>query len=150
MGRILAGLLLLCLAMDMMYLGSAAVGIFRTFPSHGVVIDEDLMVWEDAAGTIPLVDLDFDYPRPGGNVTVIVYVQNMGNWPARITIRTSEWVPVEASTYMNLVTYYLGEPIPPMAIIPLYLQLRVHSDVTGITAFSFTILIDIEAVIPPD
>lgn len=127
-----------------------AAGLAAEIPSGGAVVVEGIEVWLDPAGTAPVESVDWDYPGPGENVTRTLYVQNVGNWPAAISLSTAKWVPAEAEAFLALVWDYTGTVVPPGAIVPVTLELRVSPDVVGIREFSFDIVIDIEAVIPPD
>lgn len=133
-------------------LGLACVVVYAAslraeIPSGGAVVLEGLEVYVDPAGTVPIVAIDWDYPRPGDNMTSTVYVENTGNWPARVSLSASGWVPAGAEAFLALSWDYTGTPIEPGALVTIVLELRVSPDVTGIREFTFDVVIEIEAVL---
>jgi len=118
-------------------------------PTHGRIIAEGVEVWEDREGTIPALRIDWGDAGPGDNVTRVLYVQNVGNYPSNITLWTTNWCCPEADQYLSLTWNYTGALIPVMGIIPVELKLMVHPDIAGVTTFSFDVGITIMAF-PPE
>jgi len=148
MTRWLPLLVLLFLVMALAALVAYAAGLAAEIPSHGAVVIEGIEVWLDPFGTVPVESVDWNYPGPGENMSRTLYVQNVGNWPARISLSATEWDPPEAEAFLVMVWDYTGTMVPPGAIVPVTLELQVSPDVTGIVDFSFNIVIDIEAITP--
>jgi hypothetical protein len=78
---------------------------------------------------------------PGSNKTVTVYVRNEGNSAATLSRATQNWNPSTASSYMTLTWNYAGQTLSVNQVLQIRLTLAVSSAVSGITSFSFDIVI---------
>jgi len=58
-------------------------------------------------------------------------------------MNTTNWDPTNASDYISLTWDYGGQLVNPDEIIPVVLTLAISGNVTGITGFSFDIILAI-------
>lgn len=79
--------------------------------------------------------------QPGAQKSLTVYVHNEGNSPVTLSLSTSNWTPSTASDYLALTWNYNGQTISPSAQMQVTLTLTVSSNITGISNFSFDIII---------
>ena len=79
--------------------------------------------------------------QAGSNSTLTVYVKNEGNSPASLSLGASKWSPSASSGYMSLNWNYSGQILSVGQVMPMKLVLTVSSTISGITDFSFNIII---------
>jgi len=84
---------------------------------------------------------DWGLLQPGAQKSLTVYVHNEGNSPVTLSLSTSNWIPSTASDYLALTWNYNGQTISPSAQMQVTLTLTVSSNITGISNFSFDIII---------
>jgi len=77
----------------------------------------------------------------GSIENMTVYVRNEGDTDVTLSMRTENWTPPEASSYITLSWDYGGQSISPDEVVPVVLTLSVSDDVSGITSFSFDLVI---------
>jgi hypothetical protein len=77
----------------------------------------------------------------GGYAETTVYIKNTGNAPVNLSLTTENWQPSTASQYLTLVWDYAGTPLTANEVRRVKLTLKVSATVTGITDFSFDIII---------
>jgi len=98
-------------------------------------------VFWDAGLTNRVSSIDWGILEPGSNVSKIVYIRNEGNAAATLSITTSNWNPLNASSYMSLRCDYGGQTLNVNEVIQAKLTLYVSANIAGITNFSFDITI---------
>ena len=113
----------------------------RTIGSHGSVKAIGVGVYWDASCTSEVSSVDWGVIEPGSSANVTVYIKNTGNSPVTLTLSTDNWNPTEASSYMTLTWDYGGQSIEAGGVVQVTLSLAVASNVSGITDFSFDIII---------
>jgi hypothetical protein len=79
--------------------------------------------------------------EPGSSSTVNVYVRNEGDSAFSLWMATSNWTPSVALGYMTLTWTYSGRILSTDEVIPIELNLNVSPAISGITDFSFDIVI---------
>jgi hypothetical protein len=84
---------------------------------------------------------NWGFLQPGAQKSVIIYVHNEGNSPVTLSLSTSHWTPSTASACIALTWNYNGQTISPSAQMQVTLTLTVNSNITGISNFSFDIII---------
>lgn len=101
-----------------------------------------LAFYSDFSGTAPLTSIDWETIYPASSKDSTVYMRNQGADNLALTFSTGNWTPANASDYMVLnwdagdsLTVEHGE------IKPVVFTLSVLGNVTGITSFSFDIVI---------
>ena len=77
----------------------------------------------------------------GSNSTVIVYVRNEGTSAVSLWMATSNWTPSAALGYITLTWAYSGKILSADEVFPMELTLNVSPTVSGITDFSFEVVI---------
>jgi hypothetical protein len=84
---------------------------------------------------------DWGIVQPGTQKSFTVYIRNEENSSVTLSLSTSNWTPSTASAYLVLTCNYNGQTISPNAQSQLTLTLTVSSKITGISNFSFDIII---------
>ena len=114
----------------------------RTLTSYGSVKSINVEVYWDASCTEVVGSVDWSTPEPGEAVNQTVYVKNSGSAPLIVSMTTSNWIPVEAASYITLTWDREGASIDPDQVLQALLTLSVSDTITGITDFSFSIVIE--------
>ena len=91
-----------------------------------------------------MTEIDWGTLLPGDAAKRPVYIRNEGDVPVTLFLSTEAWNPPEAEQYMALSWNYTGAKIAVGNGIDVELQLRIFSNCTGITSFSFDIVITAE------
>ena len=88
-----------------------------------------------------IFSLDWGIIGPGTNSTMRVYVRNEGNSAVYLWMETSNWKPSVSLSFMTLIWTYSGTILNADEVVPIDLILNVSPTVSGITDFSFDIVI---------
>ena len=110
-------------------------------PSQGTVKAIGVGVYWDNNGSNRVSLIDWGVMEPGQGRNVTVYIRNEGNIVMTLSMNTTNWNPSTASNYIGLSWNYNGQAIDPGVVIQVALTLSVSSNITGISSFSFDILI---------
>jgi hypothetical protein len=86
--------------------------------------------------------VDWGTPKSGGKVYQTVYIKNPGSAPLNVSMTTSNWAPVEAANYITLTWDSEGASIDSDQVLQALLMLSVSDTITGVTDFSFNIVIE--------
>ena len=113
-------------------------------PSHGTLRCLGLGFFGDAAGSLPVSELDWGLVEPGGVVVVTVYARNNGTVSGVMGLTVSEWVPVLAGEYMNVTWNREGYVLPVDVIVPVTFTLRVSGLIHDVTSFRCSLLCNVE------
>jgi hypothetical protein len=98
-------------------------------------------IYEDAGLTTPMTAINWGALEPGGQKTVPLYIRNEANTAVTLSMTTSNWSPSSASSYMTLNWDYDGQAVAAGASVAVTLTLTISSNVSGISSFSFDIII---------
>lgn len=98
-------------------------------------------VYWDSNCTNVVFSIDWGALEPGSVKNVTVHIRNEGNESAFLTMATSNWNPSIASEYITLEWNYSGQRINPGEIFTVTQTLSIFPNITGISNFSFDILI---------
>ncbi|MDQ1279286.1 MAG: hypothetical protein QG670_546 [Thermoproteota archaeon] len=109
--------------------------------SSGIIASANIGKYSDQACTRNATSISWGTCYPGGNATSIVYFKNLGTVNEAFTIQTSNYVPSMASTYLTLTSDYSGQSLTPGQVLKVTFTLKVSSGITGITNFSFNIVV---------
>lgn len=135
-------LISVCLAL----VGAAAVtGLLttsRTIGSSGNVKAINVEVYWDSGGTQVVDQIDWGILEPGDSLNKTVYIKNTGNAPLTLNMSYSGWNPSEAGNYIILSWNKEGATIDPDGMVAAVLTLSVSDTISGITDFSFNIVIE--------
>jgi len=101
-------------------------------------------VYTDSSCVTAVTEIDWGTLMPGDAAKRLVYIRNEGDVPVVLYINAENWNPPEAANYMTLDWNYAGAEIGVTTGIDIELQLTIFSNCTGITSFSFGIVITAE------
>jgi hypothetical protein len=85
--------------------------------------------------------IDWGTLEPGDQKSFLIYFQNEGNSAVTLSQSTSNWNPSAAATYLTLSWDYNGQIIEADKNLQVTLTLSVSASITGITDFSFDIIV---------
>jgi len=98
-------------------------------------------IYKDINFTVSVTEIDWGIIEPGESKNFSAYIVNESNVPLTLTIRTENWNPMNASSFMTLSWDYNGTQIGVGGSVPVTLTLQVAQTVSGIESFSFDIVI---------
>jgi hypothetical protein len=113
----------------------------RTISNMGSVKAIGVGVYWDPNCTNAVSVIDWGILEPGSTKNVTVYIRNEGNSMVSLNMTTSNWNPSNATDYISLRWDYDGQPLSPESVAEVTLILAVSADITGVTNFSFDIVI---------
>jgi hypothetical protein len=90
--------------------------------------------------------IDWGTLTPGSTKDFHVFAINNGTVPITLTLTTENWSPTNAQNYISLTWDYLGGTINPGTSLPIIFTLTVNADISGISSFSFGIVIQVQEV----
>ncbi len=129
------------LALGLFNSASSPVQTRDTISSGGAVKAIGVMVYSDISAVNRLTSIDWGIVEPGDNKNVICYIRNEGNFPVTLSLLTENWSPSSASQYITLSWNYDGHSIDLGEIVEVTINLAVSDSVSGITDFSFDLVI---------
>jgi hypothetical protein len=119
----------------------AAISNSKSIQNYGTVKAVNVGVYWDSACTNATSTVNWGMLSPGASSNVTLYVRNEGNIAFKLSLTTQNWNPVNASNYMALTWNRQGQTLNAGSVTQAALTLSVYSNVTGITSFSFDIII---------
>jgi hypothetical protein len=96
--------------------------------------------WEENL-TNRVTGIDWGKLEPGNQKSFSIYFRNEGNSAVTLSMSTSNWNPSAAATYLTLNWNYNGQTIEADKNLQVTLTLSVNASITGITNFSFDIIV---------
>lgn len=114
----------------------------KTLSTYGSVKAINVEVYWDVEGTQTVDAIDWGLPGPGDTVNQSMFVKNSGNTPMNLSLTTANWTPAEAESYLYPSWNGEGLSINANEVMMVTLTLEVSEEVTGITDFSFTTIIE--------
>jgi hypothetical protein len=114
----------------------------RTLRSTGTVKAINVEVYWDAACTQTIDSIDWGFAEPGDNIVKTVYVKNTGTAPMTLSMSYSDWDPVATGNYLSLSWNRESTSLGLGEVIDSTITLTVSPDISGITAYSFNIVIE--------
>jgi hypothetical protein len=120
---------------------SGLLTVSKTLNSTGSVKAINVEVYWDFDCTQIVNSIDWGVPGPGDIVNYDIYVKNTGNAPMNLSLTTASWTPAETESYLFPSWNGEGATIASGEVMAATLTLAVSEDVTGITDFSFTVII---------
>ena len=121
---------------------SGLLTVSKTLSSTGSVKAINVEVFWDLACTQVVSSIDWGTPEPGDSISRTVYVKNTGSAPMNVSLSASGWVPVEVGNYLTLSWDREGAVVTADVVVQAVLTLDVSGSITGITDFSFNIVIE--------
>ena len=98
-------------------------------------------VYQDPALTVPLTEIDWGVLEPGEEKNYTAYIKNESNVALTLFLTTENWSPLNASSFIALTWNYYGQPLEVDESVEVTLTLAVDPAISGITSFSFDIVI---------
>ena len=121
---------------------SGLLTVSKTLSSTGTVKAINVEVYWDSSCTQVVNSIDWGIPGLGDTVSQTVYVKNDGNAPMNVILSASGWSPVGADTYLGVSWDREGASIAAGEVLQAVITMDVSSSITGITNFSFDIVIE--------
>jgi hypothetical protein len=109
--------------------------------SAGMIKGLGVGIYSDNGCTRTLTSIDWGMADPGSTKNVTIYVRNEGNTPITLSLSTANWNPSNAANYMPLSWNYNGQTIAVNQVVQITHTLSISSNIQGITAYSFDIVI---------
>ena len=109
--------------------------------SSGVVAGPDIGVFSDSSCAQNMTSINWGTLNPGQTVARTAYVKNLGNTPLTLSMSTSNWNPTNANGPLIMNWNRQNVVINPGNYAVATLTLTVSPDISGITNFSFNIII---------
>jgi len=119
----------------------------RTFriSNYATIKTVGVEVYWDSSLTQLVTSIDWGKLEPNENKTVRIYIKSIANVPSTLALSTENWIPSNASLFMRLSWNYNDIVLNPGDVLPVDLTLSVSPSITGITNFSFDIIITAQA-----
>jgi hypothetical protein len=125
----------------MVALVSGLLGAGRTVPNTGNVKTIGVEAYWDSACTSRVSSIDWGLMEAGGSKAIGIYVRNNGTAAETLSMTTSNWNPSNSSSQISLVWNCTNYALAHESVVGALLTLSVSSTVSGISNFSFNIVI---------
>jgi len=112
-----------------------------SIPNSGEIKGVNVSVYQNSACTIPLSSWNWSLLEPGSSTLKTMYVKNEGNTPMTLNMTTNTWVPSNAPTYVTVTWNRESAVVNAGSNVQANVTLAVSPSITGITSFSFTMVI---------
>ena len=143
--RIKAYLSVLLLVASAALSGFFVSGLLTTrkiLSSTGSVKTINVEVYWDLDCTQVASSLDWGSPKPGDVIYRTIYIKNTGSVPMTLHLNCSGWNPSGVEKYLMVSWDRQGAILNIDEVVQAILKLSVSSTVSGITDFSFNIVIE--------
>jgi hypothetical protein len=114
---------------------------YKTVPNAASIKGIGVGIYWNSACTNQTSSIDWGMLESGTNKTVRIYVRNEGNTAVTLSRTLQNWNPASASNYVTVNWDYSGQTQSVNQVLPVNLTLAVLSTVSGITNFTFEIMI---------
>lgn len=121
---------------------SGLLTIQKILSSSGTVKAINVEVYWDVGCTQVVSSINWGNSEPGSSSTRTVYVKNTGTAPMTLSMSCSGWSPAGAENYITVTWDRQGAQVNAGGVVSAVLTLLVSSSVSGITDFSFNIVIE--------
>ena len=108
----------------------------------GVIKGINVEVYWDAGCTQNVTVNDWGAPEPGEVIYKTMYVKNSGNSQLTLHMTVSGWTPAAVENYLTLSWDREGATVDAGEVVQVVLSLDVSGAITGISAFSFNMVIE--------
>jgi len=98
-------------------------------------------IYKDINFTVAVAQIDWGLVEPGESKNFSAYIVNKSNIPITLSMTTEDWQPANASNSIALTWSYAGDEIAVDGYRFITFVLDVDQAVSGIDAFSFTIVV---------
>lgn len=113
----------------------------QTIQNMGNVKAIGVGVYSDSGCTNAVSSIDWGALEPGATVDKTVYVTNEGSIAVVLSMTTDNWSPASVSDDITLSWNREDHVLNSGLVVEAVLTLSVSSDISGITSFSFDIII---------
>ena len=113
----------------------------RSIPNSGEITAINVSVYQDSACTISLSSWNWSTLDPGSSTLKTMYIKNNGTVPMTLNMTTNTWTPSNAPTYITVTWNREGYSVNDGSSVQANVTLTVSPSITGITTFSFTMVI---------
>ena len=113
----------------------------QTLTTSGTIKTVNVGVYLDEACTVPASSISWGTVAPGSSTVETVYVKNLGSVTMTLNMTSNTWTPSNCPTYMSLTWNDEGVAVNVGDSVQADLNLTVSSSITGITSFSFNVVI---------
>jgi len=107
--------------------------------STGVIASANLGVYSEIECVSEVSTMDWQTLRPGESKSKTVYVKNTGTVTLNLSMTTTDWSPLGASSYITLAWTREGTEIQPDEVLAAVFTLTVSGSIQGIPSFDFVI-----------
>jgi len=109
--------------------------------NSGIVGTVNVGVYSDSACTQTVSSLTWGTINAGTSTVKTVYVKNLGSVTMTLNMTSNSWTPSNCLTYMSLTWDAGNASVAVGNHVQADFNLTVSPSITGVTAFSFTIVI---------
>ena len=109
----------------------------------GIIRTVGLKAFIDPDLTVEAATIDWGHMSPGDNSSVTLYLKSTSTIPAELTFSTENWEPSAAQLFFTVTWNYNQQILDPSQVIPVIFTLRVSENVSGVTMFTFDLIITI-------
>jgi hypothetical protein len=113
----------------------------QTLQTTGIVAAANIGAYSDYACTQSLTSISWGTVSPGSSITRTVYVKNTGNAPLSVSLTKTNWTPTNANGPITLTWDLEGVTLNANQVVAALLTLSLSSGISGVTTFSFNIVI---------
>jgi len=113
----------------------------RRIPSSATIKAVGVGVYKDVNFTVSVTQIDWGIVEPGESKNFSAYIVNKSNVPITLSMTTEDWNPVNSSDFIALTWNYDGSEIAVDGHVFVTFVLTVDHAISGIDAFSFTVII---------
>ncbi len=98
-------------------------------------------VYGDSDLTTKVSSIDYGTLYPGGTSSKTLYIKSVSTVPITLTLGTGDWSPKITEEYMTFSWNYSNGVLYSDSVVVVELLLEVSPLISGVTDFSFTIII---------
>ena len=141
MQKVTMGTVLAIAVVGMVVTALGALVATHTISNAGNLKAIGVGVYRDSSCTSPVSSIDWGALEPDVTKNFTIYVRNEGNVQVKLSMTTSNWNPPSASSYIELTWNRVDHLLTAGSNVSAVLTLSVLSSISGITSFSFYIII---------
>ena len=117
------------------------LSVNQSVPSSGTITSVNVGVYSDPGCTTNCTSISWGSISPGSVVTKTVYVKNTGTAQITLNMTSNSWSPPAANGPIALTWDKEGAVLTASQVATTTLTLTVSSSISGVTSFSFNIVI---------
>ena len=122
-------------------LAATSLVAYQRISNAGNVKAVGVGVYWDSSCTSKVTSIDWGSLEPGAQVVKTVYIRNEGTVPVVLNMTTDNWNPASVRDYITLTWNREDYMLSSGSVVSADLTLSVSSGVSGVTSFSFDIII---------